>query len=251
MAAELERYTSYVFFPYRLAIFLIQIVAICYAFYKRSDKFNKSFLIFIFVQVLLFPILISDKTSRYLTVLMPVVTILVVKMVWGIANWSSDINLSAILTSITKLHLTTLIPIALALILFFNQLGGDVWAVWQSRDCSFSPFMTQVRNFVPFGKKVWGPMTYWFGFYDYTYRTVWTINNYEEMSSFQPEYVILYDNSEIWGNQTGVTKRLDPSNEIMEPVRNLLSQLVKNRGVLVGSVPNSCYGDVEIYKLRW
>jgi len=251
LAAELERYTSYIFFPYRLPIFLIQIGAIGYAIYNRGDKFNQPFLIFIFVQVLLFPILISAKTSRYLTVLMPVVTILVVKMGWGIANWSYDINLSAIHTSVSKLHLTTLIPISLVLILFFNQVAGDVWAVWQSRDCSFSPFITQVRNSVPAGKKVWGPMTYWFGFYDYPYRTVWTINNYEEMSRFQPEYVILYDNSEIWGNKTGVTKRLDPNYEIMEPVRKLLSRLVTNRGVLVGSVPNSCYGNVEIYKLRW
>jgi hypothetical protein len=70
------------------------------------------------------------------------------------------------------------------------------------------------------------------------------------MNSFQPEYVILYDNSEVWANQTGVTRRVDP-NDVMEPVRNLLSQLVKERGVFVGSVPNSCYGDVEIYKLRW
>jgi 4-amino-4-deoxy-L-arabinose transferase-like glycosyltransferase len=250
LATELERYTSYIFFPYRLAIFLIQIVAIGYAFYKKGDMFNHSFLIFIFVQVLLFPILISANTSRYLTVLMPVVIILVIKMVWGMAKWSYDITLPDIITSVTERHLTTLIPIALGLILFINQIGGDFWAVWQSRDCSFSPFITQVRNLVPSGKKVWGAMTYWFGFYDYPYRTEWTINNYEEMSKFQPDYVILYDNSEIWGNKSGVTKRFEP-NYVMEPVRNLLSQLVKERGVFVGSVPNSCYGDVEIYKLRW
>ena len=67
-------------------------------------------------------------------------------------------------------------------------------------------------------------MTFWFGFYDHPYRTQWTVNTEEEMNDFQPEYVILYDNVEIWANQTGVTKRLDPNYERMEAIRNLFVQ---------------------------
>jgi hypothetical protein len=251
LVAELERYTSYIFFPYRLPIFIVQILAIGYAFYNKTDKINQAFLIFIFVHVVLFPILISAKTSRYLTVLMPVVTILVVKMVWGMAGWSCDIGLPALFSSVTTLNRKVLIPTALALTLFVNQAGGDVWAIWQSRDCSFSPFISQVRSLVPSGAKVWGPMTFWFGFYDHPYRTPWTVDNDEEMGSFQPEYVILYDNTEIWANQSGVTKRVDPNYESMEAVRNLLTRLVKSIGVSVGSVPNSCYGNIEIFRLMW
>ncbi|MBL0344077.1 glycosyltransferase family 39 protein [Candidatus Villigracilis affinis] len=251
LTAELERYGSYIFFPYRLLIFLIQFLAIGYAFYKWTDGLNRAMLIFIFVHVLLFPILISAKTSRYLTVLMPVVIILVVRMVWEMAGWPYDINLSGMSASIMKLNRSVLIPVALILILFANQVGGDVWAVWKSRDCSFAPFISQLRLLIPSDAKVWGPMTFWFGFYDHPYRTQWTVNTEEEMNDFQPEYVILYDNVEIWANQTGVTKRLDPNYERMEAIRNLLVQLAKSRGVVAGSVPNSCYGNIEVFKLTW
>jgi hypothetical protein len=251
LVAELGRYTSYIFFPYRLPIFLIQISAIGYAFYKRDDKFNKHFLIFVFVHILLFPILISAKTSRYLTVLMPVVTILVLKMIWSMAGWSYDSALHAILSSVAKFNRNVLMPTALVLILFVNQAGGDIWAVWQSRDCSFPPFISQVRSLVPSGAKVWGPMTFWFGFYDHPYRTQWTIRHEKEMNSFQPEYIILYDTSEIWANQTGVTKRPIPDSESAETLRNMLIELVKRRGISVGSVPNGCYGNIEIFKLVW
>lgn len=250
VTAELERYSSYIFFPYRLPIFLIQIIAVGYAIYKKADKVNQTLLIFIFVHVVLFPILISSKTSRYLTVLMPAVTILVIKMVWDIAGWSYTITLPTILSSITKLNRNLLISAVLVLTLIINQTGGDVWAILKSRDCSFPPFISQVRDLVPSGAKVWGPMTFWFGFYDHPYRTQMTVNNEEEMNIFKPQYVILYD-TEIWGNQTGVTKRLDPYYEQMEVVRNLLTHLVLTKGELMGSVPNSCYGNIEIYKLIW
>jgi hypothetical protein len=251
LAAELERYISYIFFPYRLPIFLIQLFSIGYAIYKRGDKFNRIFLIFIFVHVVLFPILISTKYSRYLTVLMPAVIVLVIKMVWDIAGWSYDIDLPAIFASIKKLNRKVMVSTALALVLFANQAGGDIWVVWQSRDCSFPPFISQVRSLVPSGAKVWGPMTFWFGFYDHPYRTQWTIGHEKEMNSFQPEYIILYDTSEIWANQTNVTKRPIPDSESAEALRNMLIELVKRRGISVGSVPNGCYGNIEIFKLVW
>jgi 4-amino-4-deoxy-L-arabinose transferase-like glycosyltransferase len=251
LIAELERYSSYIFFPYRLSIFLIQILAVGYAFHKKLDRLTRSILIFIFVHLILFPILISAKTSRYLTVLMPVVTILVIRMIWEMAGWSYDIKLPEIYSSIRKLSRNILIPVTLALILFLNQAGGDVWAVWKSRDCSFSPFISRVRQLVPASAKVWGPMTFWFGFYDHPYRTQWTVTDEEDMSRYQPEYIILYDNTEIWANQSGVTGRLDPNYNRMEAVRNLVNGLVKSRGTYVGSVPNSCYGNIEIFKLIW
>jgi hypothetical protein len=143
-----------------------------------------------------------------------------------------------------------MVSTALALVLFSNQAGGDFWAVFQSRNCSFHPFVSQVRSLVPPGAKVWGPMFMWFSFYDYPYRTEKTIVDYAEMSKFQPDYVILYD-SEIWGDQKGVTKRHDPYYDQMKPVRDMLTQLVQSRGTSVGTVPNSCYGNIEIFKLIW
>ena len=249
--AEVDRYVSYIYFPFRLPIFLIQILAIIYAFYKRADKVNRALLIFIVVHIVLFPILISAKTSRYLIVLMPALTILVIKMIWDLAGWSYHISYQEIKTHISKMNKHILVPAALTLIIFVNQTGGDVWAIWKSRDCSFPPFISQVRDLVPKGAKTWGPMTYWFGFYDYPYRTQWTVTTEADMNDYQPEYAILYDNSEIWANQTGITKRLDPNYERMEGVRNMLVQLVEKRGTLAGSVSNSCYGNIEIYKLLW
>lgn len=251
LVAELERYSSYIFFPYRLPIFLIQILAIGFAFYKRNDRLNRSLLIFTFVHVVLFLILISAKTSRYLTVLMPMMSILVMKMIWGMAGWSHGTLWPAMFSSITQWNRKVLVSVALAVVFFANQAGGDVWAVWKSRDCTFPPFISQVRQLVPADAKVWGPMTFWFGFYDHPYRTQWTVNTEEGMSDFQAEYVILYDNVEIWANQTGVTKRQDPNYERMASVRAMVTRLVESSGQFVGDVPNSCYGNIEIFKLTW
>ena len=185
-----------------------------------------------------------------MTVLMPVVTILAVKMIWDLAKWPFDISLKELSASVIPLKQTSLISIAMTLVLLTNQVGGDVWAIWQSRNCSFPPFIKEVRNLVPSGNRVWGPMAFWFGFYDYSYRTEFTIDTYETMNEYRPDYIILYD-SEIWGSQKGVTKRFDPFYTKMEPVRTLLSELVHDRGVYTGSVPSSCYGNVEVYKLQW
>jgi len=107
-----------------------------------------------------------------------------------------------------------------------------------------------VRSLVPSGAKVWGPMFLWFGFYDYSYRTQTTIQKHVEMNDYQPDYVVLYD-SELWGGEQGVTKRHDPYYERMKPVREMLTELVQSRGTSVGSVSNSCYGNIEIFKLNW
>jgi hypothetical protein len=89
-------------------------------------------------------------------------------------------------------------------------------------------------------------MTFWFGFYDHPYRTQYT----DDLASFQPEYVILYDN-DIWGNRTGVTGRKDPNAASWQPLQNQLTALVAERGTYVGAVPNACYGNIQIFRLDW
>jgi hypothetical protein len=145
---------------------------------------------------------------------------------------------------------STVIPLGLALILFANQAAGNAWAMWQSRQCDFPTLAEQMRVIVPADSKVWGPMTFWLIFYDYHYRTQITIKDDETMREFQPDYVVIGD-SEIWGNQKGVTKRVDPYYAKLEPVRIMLTRLVAERGRLAGSISNNCYGDIEIYKLQW
>jgi 4-amino-4-deoxy-L-arabinose transferase-like glycosyltransferase len=247
---EIERYQSYIFFPYRLLIFLIQLAALAFAFYERREKFNRAALIFVMVHILLFPVLISNKTPRYMTVLMPILVILVMRMIWSMAGWKFNNSPHEAFNSISKLSRSTVIPLGLALILFANQAAGNAWAMWQSRQCDFPTLAEQMRVIVPADSKVWGPMTFWLIFYDYHYRTQITIKDDETMREFQPDYVVIGD-SEIWGNQKGVTKRVDPYYAKLEPVRIMLTRLVAERGRLAGSISNNCYGDIEIYKLQW
>ena len=72
---------------------------------------------------------------------MPALTILVIKMIWDLAGWSYDISFQEIKSNLAKLNKGILVPAALTLIIFVNQTGGDVWAIWKSRDCSFPPFI--------------------------------------------------------------------------------------------------------------
>jgi len=242
---ELERYASYIFFPYRLLIFFMQSAAVIFAL-RRRDRLDKAILIIIFVHLVLFPLLISHRTSRYLTVLMPFMAILVVKMVWNIAGWSFGISWHDSWSAIKKLRFSALGAIALAMVFFANQLGGDAWAMRRANNCGYSPFIKQIREIVPPDARVWGTMTFWFGFYDHPYRTQYS----DDLVSFQPEYVILYDN-DIWGNRTGVTGREDPEAAKLQSLRNQLTALVAERGTYVGAVPNACYGNIEIFRLDW
>ena len=167
-------------------------------------------------------------------------------MIWDVAGWPLDINIRDLIRSVTKFDYRPLLAGAIGLVLFINQFGGDAWAVWGSRNCSYPQFINQVRNLVPPGARVWGTMTFWFGFYDHPYRTQYT----NDLKSFEPDYVILYDN-DIWGNRTVTTGRIDPNAAFLQPLRDQLTQLVLKRGSSVGIVSNECYGNIEVFHIGW
>lgn len=242
---EIDRYMRYINFPNRFPLFLIQVAAGISAM-KRKDRFDKTIMVIIAVHIALFPILISNRTPRYLTVLMPFITILVVKMIRDIIHRQKSPEPRSTSKLAKKNRTATIGAVALAIVYFANQAGGNAFSIWRTKGCGYSNFIKQVREIVPPHSKVWGTMTFWYGFYDYSFRTQYT----DDLMSFRPDCVLLYDN-DIWRKQTGVSGRENDKSARWQPLRKQLTDLIEKRGTYLGAVSSSCYGNIKIYRLNW
>lgn len=247
---EYLRYTHYVYFPKRILIALIQILALIYAFLskKKIDKYL-AFMAFAFLFLLPFwnP---THRTSRYFIVLIPVVSILVSEAFVQVSRGVS-------LPKFRSFHLTKKLKYALAgiifILYFLNHAGGDIYILWKHRDHDFRSFTTEIRSTIPQGSKTWGSMTFWMGLHDYPYIT--EVSRFEEVEKFKPQYAILYD-SMNWGGMSTIVGRTSERNIGnakwgFEGRPGKIEQLCKEKGQFIREIKNEFYGDIHIYKINW
>lgn len=244
MVAEIERYRSYIAFPYRTGVFLVQAGIVLLTALRSRDALDRALVVFIGVHLVLFPLLVVARTSRYFTVLMPAVAILLARWLWGAAT---ELRKNRAAGGISALHahraLLAMGLIACALYAA-NQMAGDAWTVWRTRGYPYSEVAQKLSSVVPPGAKVWGSITYWYAFQDHPFRFL----NGTPGESFRPDYVILYD-SDIWGSAgaaSGLTKR---SASEHKPLRDAMQTLVDERGTQVLRLEAGPYGTPTVYRL--
>ena len=246
---EIRRYSMYVFFPKRFFIFLVDGLAITFAF-KRRRKMDKIILIVIFTHLILFPLLIVTRSARYLTVLMPFFSILIAKMLLdlvGVAPFSRR----RLFQNIREFEKRTVFASIVFLGFFLNQFGGAVYILWKHRDYDYYGFITNLERYIPEGARVWGSMSFWIGLYEHPYRTQFTYGH--DVETFKPEYVVLYD-SDTWGGVAGTTGRSTKSSawfRSVAPLRGKMESLCQQKGTFVGKVDDKFHGNVEIYHINW
>lgn len=244
--AELERYRSYVAFPYRVGVFLVQVGVVVLTALRPRDALDRALLVFIGVHLALFPLLVVARTSRYFTVLMPAVAILLARWLRGaVAELREDTGDRAV--SALRGHRAFLaIGLIICALYAANQMAGDAWVVLRTRGHPYSEVAEKLSSVIPSGAKVFGSITYWYAFQDHPFRFAGI-----GPGSWRPDYVILYD-SDMWGTfgaASGLTKVSQPG--LDQPYRDAMQTLVDERGTEVLRLEAGPYGTPTIYRLDW
>ncbi len=234
LQGEWSRLKEYAQFPYRVPILLI--FAVVWFQSLRSNKTETRYLgVVVAVNVILLFLLISNKTVFYLTSILPILCILTAVIVDRLLDGPKP--LGARLRGIFDLRVRReSLGILLFAILSANQLAGDANLLWRNKDCSYTETIHQLQTAIPPNARVWGSMTFWFGFHQQPFRAHAT--GLRELESFKPEYMITGDR-EVWGK------------DFWKPVREKADAVIEKRGTLVAELPESCYGALRVYRLQW
>lgn len=233
--AEWTRYRHYTYFPKRILIFLVQVGALVYAVLSKG-KIDKYLAVFVFVFVFFIPAWNpGNPTARYFIVLIPSISILVSKLFIDLLRKFSVPEFNTLGTWEKRSR-----ALVGAIIFFFllNQIGGNVYLLWKHKDNHFDSFITEIKNTIPKGSKIWGSVAFWIGLYD-DYRYITQLSPYAAIEEFQPDYAILYDSS-VWA--------IESKSKILAKKMELLCS---QRGTFIKRIENKFYGNIEIYKINW
>ncbi|HTY09440.1 MAG TPA: glycosyltransferase family 39 protein [Bacteroidota bacterium] len=234
LAGEWGRVLEYMRFPYRAPIVLAFAAGWGYAMLSRKKPL-RTLAIVLGVEALCSFFFISSKTVLYSTSVLPLLCI--------IAAGGIDENLGELQALPGRFrrvfrsrYWKESLAGALFIILSLNQLAGDASLLWQHRSCSYSETIGRLQSAIPQNARVWGSITFWFGFQHQPFRCQYTY--LREVERFKPEYMITGD-AETWGK------------DFWRSVRDQAEEIVKQRGTLVAELPENCYGKLRVYHLHW
>ena len=231
---EWNRVVEYAQFPNRVLLILVYSIGwIAALFSKRKEA--RYLAIMVASHALLSLALLANKTIFYSTSILPLLCILTANTAdeWLGGTKSLVVRLRQIYSRQFWLPSASL---ALVILFSLNQLGGNVSLVWRHRNCSYSETIEKLQSVIPRNARVWGSITFWFGFYQQPYRSQYT--HFRELETFKPEYMITGD-QEVWGK------------EFWLEVREKAEQTAQSRGTLVAEFPENCYGTLRVYRLHW
>lgn len=228
---ELSRYKAYIYFPYRLLPFLIELTFFIFAIrIKNKSTFLKYSLTMWAVVLVMFPFYVSHRVERYFLPLIPFQIITVLEVL----KYYQD-----------KIKLTVWLKRLVALLLIYQILGNMIITI-QQRTQPYNELMAELRTNIPSHSKVWGSMQFWFGFSDCDYRAQYTYLN--ELYTFKPEYVITNDES-IWGRKNNKTGIISKSKNWVE-VASQMNDYCEKYGTIAQEFKNSGYGDLKLWKIN-
>jgi 4-amino-4-deoxy-L-arabinose transferase-like glycosyltransferase len=234
MQGEWNRIAEYAQFPKRALLVLIYVIGWITAFFSNKKE-ARYLATIIAVHLFLSLLLIFNKTIYYSTSILPLFCILIA---CATDNWLGDVqSLGGRLGKMFQMRFWRQ-SAAVGLIALFslNQLGGNAILVWQHKDCSYSGTIQELQSVIPPNARVWGSITFWFGFYKQPYRSQYT--RLRELDSFKPEYMITGDR-EVWGK------------DFWLEVREKAEKTLQTRGTFVAEFPETCYGKLRVYRLQW
>ena len=234
LRGEWNRIVEYAQFPYRAPIVLVFASVWVRSLVSKKIE-TRNVAIVVGMYILLSILVISNKTVLYTTSVLPMLCIL--------AAVNTDELLGAphafgerIRRIFHSGYFRESLGIGLFVLLSLNQLAGDARLLWHNRNCSYTETIKQLQTVIPPDARVWGSITFWFGFQHQPLRTQYT--HLREVDTFKPEYMITGD-TEIWGK------------DFWKSVRDDADAVIKERGTLVAEFPENCYGTLRVYHLRW
>jgi len=234
---EGERYAKYVVFPYRITIVLMQLVFIIYSF-RISDRLTRFSQIVVITHIMLLPILINTRNPRYMLPMIPFVVILILK---SLEHMQLDSIRSYFKFDSSYAVGKKAIAIG-AMLLIFVQFIGNPINLWVNYSVPYNELLNDLRGDMPVHSRVLGPMTFWFGFSEYQYRTEETYeytNADSAIHAFAPDYLITHEmywwknDKAKWSRMAGIIEAF--AEEKYEPIRE---------------IHDRTYGPITIWKLK-
>ena len=133
--------------------------------------------------ILLSILVISNKTVLYTTSVLPMLCIL------AAVNTDELLRVPRVIGErIRRIfhsgYFRESLGIGLFVLLSLNQLAGDAKLLWRNRNCSYTETIKQLQTVIPPDARVWGSITFWFGFQHQPLRTQYT--HLREVDTFKP-----------------------------------------------------------------
>ena len=241
-AREFQRYKDYVAFPYRAYIVLVELVALGHL-WRRRRWADKLILTYIIVHLLSFALLVDTKNVRYMSVLMPFVSIALATVAMEylqnirLIRKGEPFNLRSWLQAVTARSSRASAVILLALMLYIaNSLAANIAFVMLHRDTDYRDFAAQIEPFIPEDATIYGTAILWPALRSHPFYHCRRFN-IEELSQVRPD-ILLLDSVYCPHYFQGAEKQR-------------LISLLDKKAVLLGQVGNWFYGDIQIYALNW
>ena len=231
---EWNRILEYTQFPFRASIVFV-FAGVWFRSVMSAKKETRYLAIAVATHILLSFLIISNKTVLYTTSVLPMLCTLAAVTVDDLMG-APKAFVERLKGMLHSRHLRESLGLGLFVILSLNQCAGDTRLLWRNRNCSYNETIGQLQSVIPGDAKVWGSITFWFGFQHQPLRTQYTY--LREVDNFKPDYMITGD-AEIWGK------------DFWKPVRDQADALARERGTLVAEFPENCYGTLRVYRLRW
>ena len=239
LQAELTRYQGF-FHDYRfvsggdLFVKIVYFGILTFTLIRRN-KIYKSLLVVIIVHLALLLYPSPNKTSLYLSVVLPYMSIL---------GGLSLVDLGEVIAERFSKLPRVYNLFGVLLVLTFLGINGKVWLSYYEkyRECDFYDTVTQIRHMLPASvSSIMGRYTFWIGLNDYDYYR-WGFRDFEDIKAIKPEVFI--------HNDYRIT-RPDLSNFKRE-----LDEYFQERADLIGEVKGHprhfCrMGDLKIYRVEW
>ena len=231
---EWNRVVEITQFPYRLPVVLI-FIAVWFLSVRSKDTATRYIALVVGVHALLSFLMIASKSVVYASSILPMLCILIAVAVDRELGDSFSVR-QVMKNAFDSHHLRQFLAILLILAISVNQLAGDVRLLWRNKDCSYSETVERLQSVIPQKARVWGSITFWFAFQHQPMRSQYTY--LREVDTFRPEYMVTGD-TEVWGK------------EFWRPVREKADSLIGQRGSLIATFPENCYGRLQVYRMKW
>lgn len=237
---EFERYKGYIYFPYRLLPFLLELYLLALTFRVKRNKLLTYSRIVLLVHVCLFPILIVSRVERYFVPILPFLLILFAQ-VFEEAN----LEFGKKYFNWEYYKKNKFIPFTIVLLVTY-QLIGNVIITVQQHTMDYVKIGNELTQVIPKKARVWGSMKFWFHFYDYNYRTQYTY--LKDLYVFLPEYVITHEDA-VWGrvnHKLGVQSK----SSRWAPIALTMNEYCENYGTIIKEFEETGYGKIKVWKIN-
>ena len=233
--AEWERYRKYALFPYRIPIVISQLIFLIYAF-RIKDRLARFSLIVVLSHMILLTFLITTRNPRYFLPALPFLSIVILKT---IRHLRLD-SVKSFFTGYSSKSLHQKIGAVSFVILMGIQIPGNPGLMMAERSANYDDLIKTLRSEIPAGCRVVGPMTFWLGFSDCTYRTEETYEfaNVDScLHDLKPDYVITH------------TMYLWKRDKVKwSSIAETIDRFVKNNYRVIKKIDNKTYGPIMIWK---